>query len=96
MFRDIETCGYLCAFGPGSNRLGVGSFTQRQSQCIDEYGFSGAGFTGQRSQAIAEFYLDLIHDRQVAYMQVVQHGVSRGAADGRACHDPSKVCCAGR
>ena len=45
-----------------ANSAGVGAIAQRQSERIDEYGFSCAGLTGHDAHARLELELDLVDD----------------------------------
>jgi hypothetical protein len=61
------------ALGTAANRLCITPLAERQRERIDEDGFAGAGFAGQRCKAGIEIDRDGFDDGQVADMQLTQH-----------------------
>ena len=56
-----------------AHRIGRGFVAQQQCQCINENGFSSAGFAGQEVETGGELHGDVVDDRVVFYPQFQQH-----------------------
>lgn len=74
-----ENAGDLGSLATVPYQLAVGTSPQQQAQRIDQDRFSGAGFTGQRSEASREVERQLLDDGEVADRQCGEHAPQAGA-----------------
>ena len=56
-----------------AHRVRRGFVAQQQCECIDQNGFSSAGFAGQEVEPGGELHGDVVDDRVVFYPQFQQH-----------------------
>ena len=73
-FCDRERRGDFGALGAVTHDFGAGASAGREQQRIDQDRFAGAGLAGEHGQARAELQLDGVDDREVADLNMQQHG----------------------
>ena len=72
--RDGEGGGDFGALGAVPHDLGARATAGGEQQGVYENGFAGAGFAGQHRQAGGELQLGGVDDREIADLDMQQHG----------------------
>ena len=68
-----ETRRHLGAFRALAHDVAAGAAAGDEQQRVDDDGFAGAGFAGQRGEAGFEFELGLIDEHEIAQLKVGEH-----------------------
>ena len=93
--REFKAGGDLAALAAMAHHAALGARPQHQGQGIDEDGFAGAGFAGEYREPGAQAQLELVHDGEIANIEMVQHvRISRPSGVWPGAHH-NDFCCWG-